>query len=213
VIGVVALAALGLFWVLLNNGHEATMRAAGEFLWVREELAAADVIYVLGGDYERRIPLAAKLYHRGIAPKIVIPRENMGPDLGEREHFTDVSLRLLQEAGVPSAALFDWKVGSGVGSTADEMKALALYVKLFPAVRRIIIVTSDYHTRRALYTANRLLPAGASAQVAGAENGRWRMELWWMSGVGKEAVFEEYKKLAYYVPRYFFAPILAYSLS
>jgi uncharacterized SAM-binding protein YcdF (DUF218 family) len=93
------------------------------------------------------------------------------------------------------------------------MKALALYVKLFPAVRQIVVVTSDYHTRRALYTANRFLPAGTSAQVAGAENGRWRMEMWWLSAAGKEAVFGEYKKLAYYVPRYFFAPILAHSLS
>ena len=188
------------------------MQAAGEFLWVREELKAADVIYVLGGDYERRIPLAAQLYRRGLAPKIVIPREDMGPDLGEREHFTDISLRLLREAGVPSSALFDWKVGSGVESTADEMKALALYVKLFPAARQIIIVTSDYHTRRALYTANRFLPAGASAQIAGASNGRWRMELWWMSAAGREAVFAEYKKLVYYVPRYFLGPVLALSL-
>jgi uncharacterized SAM-binding protein YcdF (DUF218 family) len=185
----------------IHEQDEGTLRFLGEFLWIREPLEAADIIYVLGGDYERRIPHAARLYKRGLAPRIVIPREDERI-FWDRENFSDISRRMLVDAGVPESAIFDWKVGHGVATTIDEARALRLYVDTVSGVRSVIIVTSAYHTRRARYAARRSLGGGVQVQVDGEEYKEWRMREWWRHPAGYGLVRQEYLKLVYYWFRY-----------
>lgn len=198
------LAAAGIFaWRILQNDPP-TMQALGNFLWIQEDLSPADIIYILGGDYEQRIPHAADLYKRGLAPRIVIPREHFIPANKNGGHFSDTSSRLLQEAAVPENAIFMWRVDEGVSSTSDEMRALALYVQTFSQTSKVLIVTSAYHTRRAKYTAERMLPSNVAVQVSGVEGREWSMQDWWLNPKGKNLVWQEFQKLLYYYPRYVF---------
>jgi uncharacterized SAM-binding protein YcdF (DUF218 family) len=199
------LVAVGGAWTayVLSTEDPARMRSLGRFLWVQQTLRPADIIYVLGGDYSLRIPHAVDIYRRGLAPKIVIPYEDLNMEGQSQEHFSEASQRLLQEMGVPADAVFLWKVGSGVSSTSDEMKALDLYLQTFSRVRRVIIVTSAIHTRRALYTAGRVLAGDPEIQVSGVESKDWSFDTWWLVEQGRNEVWTEWRKLLYYVPRYF----------
>ncbi len=186
--------------------NEATMRRIGDFLWTRQEPMRADLIYVLGGDYITRIPYAASLYAEGWAPKVVIPRENMGQQHRDahnrQEHFTDASLRILREKGLPSSALMEWAVREGVQSTADELRALAVYSETFPEVTRVLVITSQYHTRRVSYTASRMLPGRVECIVLGTPGSEGGIEDWWKRPGSRQTVIDEYRKLLYYLPRY-----------
>jgi len=113
---------------------------AGQFLIDPDVAAKSDIIYLLGGDYLARAPLAARLVKRGFAPMIVIAREP-GP-------LTDATVALLTAMGVPRGDVTEILVGRGVTSTADEARALHVYVSAHP-VRDVLVVTSMLHSRRA----------------------------------------------------------------
>lgn len=187
-------------WCLVTD-PDGTRSALGDFLWVQQEPEPADFVYVLGGDYLKRIPLAVALYRNGLVRQIVVPREYMPPK-GEQEHFTEASMRLLREAGLPQAAIFEWRFEQGVTSTSEEMSALRAYRQAGLGGSRGIILTSQYHTRRALWMAHcALRGTGTSVQVLGSEPEGWRLNRWWVSPQGQAVVKSEYVKLAYYWPR------------
>ncbi len=129
-----------------------------EFLKVRDPLEPADFIYMLGGDYETRAPAAATLFHHGVSPLIVVAREQAGlnksldPDHG----FTAISIRMLYKAGVPPSAVVELKQNPPVNSTADEARALRAFVDT-RSVRKIVVLTSAIHSRRARIMMRRIL--------------------------------------------------------
>jgi uncharacterized SAM-binding protein YcdF (DUF218 family) len=123
----------------------------------------ADLIFLLGGDYLMRAPLAADLFQKGYAPKIVISREPTYYSPKRTVNFTDSTIQLLTAQGVPRDRIIDFSSGAGVKSTADEARALRLYVDAYPA-KRILAVTSMLHSRRARMALNRSL-RGTGIQV------------------------------------------------
>lgn len=196
-------------WLGIEAKQPDICRISANLVQEHGELAISDIIYVLGGDYLNRVPRAVELYRKGWAPRIVIPRENM-PERAQDsnkgpEHFTTVSLRMLTAAGVPPESVEEWVIGAGVSSTAEEAKALRLYLETHSRVQSVIIVTSNYHTRRAGYTARRMSPGGARIFMDGVPPAGWDLDSWWKDPVGYATVRSEYLKLLYYLPRYFFS--------
>jgi uncharacterized SAM-binding protein YcdF (DUF218 family) len=128
---------------------------AGQFLIDPDAPAKSDIIYLLGGDYLARAPLAASLEKSGFAPMILIAREP--------SKLTDATIGLLTAMGVPRSGITDILVGHGVTSTADEARALRLYVRAHK-VRSVLVVTSMLHSRRAGMAMRRAL-WGTGVQV------------------------------------------------
>jgi uncharacterized SAM-binding protein YcdF (DUF218 family) len=97
----------------------------------------ADVIVVLGGDAAERSDRAAELFRNHAAPRIIVSGE--GDD--------GINRRILLKAGVPARAI---ELESKSRTTRENA---AFTVKLLRAenVRRVILVTSWYHSRRALH--------------------------------------------------------------
>jgi uncharacterized SAM-binding protein YcdF (DUF218 family) len=112
-------------------------------------LEPADFIYLFGGDYELRSPAAAALFQQHWSSTIVITRE-MAP------HFTGVTRQILYAHGVPENAVVELAPASPAANTADEARALHAFVGMHPA-RRIIVVTSPIHSRRARMMVQRAL--------------------------------------------------------
>ena len=58
----------------------------------------SDVLLILGGDYQTRVPAAARLFHEGYAPKVMLLREPTAPEmvLQHRPSFTQISLEMRQ---------------------------------------------------------------------------------------------------------------------
>lgn len=129
---------------ILYVRRDPILHAFGVWWVVEDPLVKSDAIVVLGGDSVQgvRVEHAVALYRQGWAPKLLLS----GPML--RTDFSEVQLMDAQarRLGVPERAIV--KVPAFVDSTLEE----ALDLRPFLAehdMRRVIVVTSDFHTRRA----------------------------------------------------------------
>lgn len=168
-------------WLLLAGlfpalwfGLPALLNAAARQLIRADALPAADAIIALGGDplclRERH---AAELYHRGLGRKIVIA----GLPFAWGGNTGDAKRRYLNCRGVPDADIVVLPVATNTRQEASTLQTMMRQNQW----RSMIVVTSPYHSRRALFTMERR--AGEmrfySAPVP-AEAPEWRPAQWWM---------------------------------
>lgn len=166
----------------------------------QEPLRAADAIVVLAGGFERSL-YAADLYRQGLAPKIWVSRPARERGALQLEKFgivlpseEDIHRRILLHGKTASADIEFF--GNGSLSTAEE--ALALRDKLAGAPRRLIIVTSPTHARRAHIVFSHTLGAhGADLQVVATPYEHFNT-YWWRDQGSARAVILELAKLVYY---------------
>jgi uncharacterized SAM-binding protein YcdF (DUF218 family) len=114
------------------------------FLCVDSGKVRGDVLVVLGGGMHDRPAHAADLYFRQAAPAIILT--GAGDDM--------INWRILRDAGVPAQAI---QIENQSLTTQEN----ALFtIKLLRAshFHRIILVTSWYHSRRALKTFEHYAP-------------------------------------------------------
>lgn len=158
----------------------------------------SDVIFLLGGDDRMagRAQHAASLYRRGFARQVVMARSEDPPAafLGFYPNDTDVDVAILRHSGVPDSAIAMIVVPGGATSTTDEGRLLAWYLRRHPA-DRVLMVTSEYHTRRARWALRRgLHGVQVEVRVSGARDPRFHAGNWWRSEEGLLAYFSEYVK-------------------
>jgi uncharacterized SAM-binding protein YcdF (DUF218 family) len=168
---------------------------------VRHEPVRSDLILLLSGDGEQagRADHAARLFHAGLAPTILVVRAEDPPAAlrGFYPNDSDVQVLLLRDRGVPASAIRVLKVPGGASSTMEEARLLAWYLRRNPA-SRVTVVTTEYHTRRASWAirrATRDLPA--EIRISGARDPRFHAGNWWRSEDGMLAYFAEYVKWAH----------------
>jgi len=107
-----------------------------KFLCVDSGRVSADVIVLLGGGSHERPERAAELFKAQAASRIIISGE--GDD--------EINRQLLIQAGVPAGAI----QLEGKSRTTRENAEFTVKLLRAEKVRRVIIVTSWYHSRRAL---------------------------------------------------------------
>jgi uncharacterized SAM-binding protein YcdF (DUF218 family) len=105
------------------------------FLCVDSGPVKADVIVVLGGGHERP-ERAAELFQEHAAPRIIVS------GLGDCE----INRRLLVAVGVPANVI----VLENQSHTTKENARLTIQLLREQKLKRVILVTSWYHSRRAL---------------------------------------------------------------
>ncbi len=168
----------------------------GKWFVVADRPAPADFIYVLNGDEHTRPFHAARLYRQGHARRIVIPREERRPAeaLGLAPNGTDISVKVLRLQGVPDSAIAVLPFAGGVTSTQDEGEALRAYLAAHPA-RRVLVVTSMFHTRRARWTLRRVLgDSPVEVRMMAAPDERFDETNWWQHEQGLLRYNEEMVK-------------------
>lgn len=171
--------------------------------WVVDEpLTKADAIVVLGGRPELRVPEAARLYHQGIASRILYmdvklsPSAEMGVVPPEREQ----TRRLLLSNNVPESALI--ALGQRVASTYDESQAVLAWVRESGA-KSILIPTDIFHTRRVRWLFRKTLSGtGTMVCVRAIEPRKYKVTSWWRDESGLVAFQTELLKLIYYRFKY-----------
>lgn len=176
----------------------------GPWLMKEDPLDKADAIIVLGGTMYERPLEAVDLYKAGYAPRIYLIRE--AEDWGELEleergiTFTrpvDVQLETMERVGVPPGVV---KIIEASDSTAEE----ATHIRDLVArehFRRVIIVTSKQHTRRARLVMNRrLVPAGAQVIVRASKYDKSDIDHWWRNrSTLRFTLFETQRLVAYWI--------------
>ena len=142
-----------------------------------------EVVFILGGDLESRPFVAAEIYKAGFASKVLVskPQPHSLDFLGGRTEG-DLTREVLLKLDVPDEALIDLPLS--VDSTRGEMESLREYVGK-NQVRRLAIVTSDFHTCRAQILATRILASsGAEIHIVSSPTDDCTPADWWRSESG-----------------------------
>ena len=114
------------------------------------------LIYVLGGNQDslvNRFRKAASLYHKGSSKKILILSRpgitEFSPELGRNLTNNEWAIRELERLNVRKEDIEPVSVQKKGFGTLSEAKDLSDIVRK-KGCNRLILVTSDYHTRRVL---------------------------------------------------------------
>lgn len=176
VAGVLAVAFTVPVTVVQATGHARVRHDAGE-------IEKADAVIVLGAGLRadgtpssylrRRVEGGAELYRAGVAPTVILSGDAHDNADGTR-YDEPASMRawlLDNDLGVPDDAIVLDR--EGFNTTATCRRAHDLY-----GVRTAVVVTQDYHLRRALFSCAR---AGLDAQGVGvsAASATPRHWVWW----------------------------------
>jgi uncharacterized SAM-binding protein YcdF (DUF218 family) len=177
-------------------------------LIIQAPLEKADAIVLLGGsaNYKERAREAAKLLLEGRAQRILITNDNMrGPwsSIEQRNpYYYERCREELRTAGVPDTDIE--VLIQPVTSTREEAELVRQYAEEH-RLRSILVVTSPYHSRRALWIFSQVfreagIQVGLISASPGAESPR--PAIWWLSLRGWNLVPTEYVKMIYYVIKY-----------
>ncbi|MGD0957674.1 MAG: YdcF family protein [Candidatus Acidiferrales bacterium] len=155
------------------------LRLAGDFWVVDDGPAPSDAIVVLGDDNYNgdRAARAAALFKAGWAPRAVAS----GRALRSYASIAELEQRDLVANGVPQDAIvrFDHRAED----TREEALALRQLVSQ-RGWKRILLVTSNYHTRRSRYIFARTLPPGTVLRVVPAADTEYDPDRWWYTRRG-----------------------------
>jgi uncharacterized SAM-binding protein YcdF (DUF218 family) len=193
-------AALLVLWPVVAWG-------AARMLIVKKEMPAADAIVVLSGSatYVERTSWAAKLYRENKAPLVIVTDEKLLSPWSEAEQrnpfFYELAVRELERQGVPAQSI---QIVSDIGAGTFQECARIRAVANQQGLHRLLLVTSGYHTRRALWSITHAAETNLDFGVDGPPAG-WLTpapSTWWTSRWGWKMVAGEYVKLVYYRLQY-----------
>jgi uncharacterized SAM-binding protein YcdF (DUF218 family) len=176
---------------------------AGRFLTKEDQIGNADVIAVLAGTRMDRGLEAADLYRRGYAPRILLTRnipERSFAALAARGITFPADVEITRDAlatlGVPrDAIVLPEKIHDNTAEEAQTLRQLAVS----NGWRRMIVVTSKYHLRRAGFALRReLAGTGVEVQMHGSRYDDVNPDRWWTSRKDWRWVLSEGGKLIAY---------------
>jgi uncharacterized SAM-binding protein YcdF (DUF218 family) len=180
----------------------------GNFLLVKDNIQRADCIVPLGGYLPSRFPKAVELYNKGYAQNIVF---SVLPEPSAKSNSEDsVMLRIYgqKEASRKEFALMAFKYyGKGpqniyftdrdVTSTYEEAVATRDFM-LKKGFKSLILVTSHYHTRRALMIFKAVFK-GTGINIFNCTTGLEAINppRWWQNEIDVKIVLQEYLSIAH----------------
>jgi uncharacterized SAM-binding protein YcdF (DUF218 family) len=175
----------------------------GSYLHQEDPLQKADAIFVLGGARVERWLEAYDLYREGYAPVIMLSPER--PEAAETlirsrgitfPSTPELQRDALVQLGVPASAIL--APAGPVDNTAQEADLL----RTTAAARqwkRVIVVTSKLHTRRAGFAMRRGLDgSGIAIGLRGSRYDRADPAAWWRSRADIRFGSSEWMKLVLY---------------
>lgn len=162
------------------------LRMMGNFWVVNDPLQRSDVIVTLSDDNYQgdRAARAAQLFKAGWAPKIVVS----GRFLRNYISLAEMSQKDLTQDGVPGDAIT--KLTHRAEDTLDEEKIIA-QLAVQKRWQHVIIVTSNYHTRRARFIARRVFPSSIDVMMEAAPDVEYDPDNWWRTRLGIKLFFHE----------------------
>jgi uncharacterized SAM-binding protein YcdF (DUF218 family) len=170
----VALLFLALLVLGIYLARRPLLRFAGEELIVEDSLEKSDAIIILSDDnfYADRATRAAELFRQGLAPIVVASGIRLRPYAGISELMTHD----LIERGVPKDRIVAFP--QDADDSQEQAEALRKLVEE-KHWKSVIVVTSNYHTRRARYIFGRTFANSVVVRVASAPDGDFDPAHWW----------------------------------
>jgi hypothetical protein len=167
----------------------ALVATSGRFLVV-DQPRKSDVLVVLAGETDRRPTRGLELLDQGYAPRLILDV----PAEAKIYQWNQLEIARKFVEGLPQASAISVCPIYG-RSTRDEARDVAHCLQGTNA-RSVLLVTSDYHTRRALSIFERALPADYS--IAAAFDASEFGAQWWRHREWAKVNFEEWLKLIWW---------------
>ncbi|MBI3089153.1 MAG: YdcF family protein [Candidatus Tectomicrobia bacterium] len=166
-----------------------------DWLVVADPLQGADAILVLSGHVERLVA-GYELYRWGYAPRLLVANQGVGrcEFNGQVYPACHSAPRILHQLGVPESALI---VLREARSTYEEACAAATWMRR-RNWRRLILVSSPYHMRRAVLTVRKQLSASDRKLIARPAPQSWFSDSQPHDAPWLRTVAHEYLGLGYY---------------
>ena len=173
-------------------------------LIVYEPIEQTDAIVILSGSatFRERAQHAAALYQEGRAQKIILTNDNLKSGWSaaaqRNPYYHELAKEELRRAGVPERNIEIIMIP--IISTHDEALKLRGYCEKH-GIASIVVVTSAYHSRRALWTFRRVFHetnkrVGIDPVATGIETPS--PATWWLHKFGWAMVPNEYLKIVGY---------------
>jgi hypothetical protein len=163
---------------------------AARFLVV-DDPVKSDAIVVLAGETNFRPALGAELLREGVAPHAFLDAETRDKIYNER--LTDIAQRYIDGLGetkrisvCPVSGFSTYGESNDIGRCLQSL-----------GVHRVLVVTSEFHTRRALMIARHRLPQ-YEIHMAAARNPLEFGEAWWTKREWAKTTFDEWTKLIWF---------------
>ena len=186
---------LALAFVVFVTSWRSILTAVARFLIVEDRLAKADIIVVLsGGVRDERVRQAADLYHQGYAPQVML---SGGEEL-QGNAISDLLGRQALTHGIPASALLFETASTSTYEQARNLRTIFEERHL----RRAIVVTSSYHTRRTRYLFRKVFKGSpVEILVYPVQQDHFSTVRWWTRAFDTGEVVLEYVKLGQAVLR------------
>jgi len=177
---------------------------APRVLEVNAPLASADAIVVLSGSsaYRERTEKAAQLYREGRAPLVLLTDDHTRGGWSSAQQrnpfFVERARDELISAGVPVERI---RIAPGIATSTREEALIVKDYALNEGLQSVLVVTSSYHSRRALRTLNGAF-AGTGRTIGLEPAPSSSSTFWWLRPAGWRTIGVEYVKLIYYWFKY-----------
>jgi len=171
------------------------LRFAGSFWMADESPQTSEAIVILSDDNYGavRASRAADLYRASWAPRIVAS----GRELRPYASIAELMQHDLTDRGVPATAVV--RFPNRARNTLEEAQAVSEFLSSH-GWKKIIVVTSNYHTRRARFIYERTLAPGTDLRMVAAPDPAYDPNTWWRTREGLKTFF--YELVGYTVARW-----------
>ncbi|MDI6744024.1 MAG: YdcF family protein [Thermodesulfovibrionales bacterium] len=173
---------------LLYIGHGFILKEAGKNLYYKDELKPADVIVVLAGEETERVEHGVKLFKEGWARKdrIILT----GGPLIWKYTWASLMQEHAMHLGAPKSAI----LLADKSRTTEEDALFTREIMDKHGYKSCIIVTSPYHSRRALKIFKRFMGDKIKIISAPADESWFSFDEWWKRERDRARVLNEYSK-------------------
>jgi uncharacterized SAM-binding protein YcdF (DUF218 family) len=188
--GIISTLIAMVFLALLLGGiylaRHPLLRFAGESLVVEDPLEKSDAIMILSDDnfYADRATRGAELFRQKLAPVVVASGIRLRPNAGIAELMTHD----LIERGVPKENILPFP------QDADNTREEAQFLQKLAREKNwksVIVVTSNYHTRRAKYIFGKIFANSVTVRMAAARDADYDPQHWWEHRKSVKRYFHE----------------------
>lgn len=184
-----------------TNTTLSTAEAITQFVFLAHEPQPADAIFCFGTSYEAPLERVAQLYHEGYAPQIVLtggPNKRLG-----RQAEYNWGRQYLMAQDVPAEAIIG--EGRSLNTLENVLFGLETLAQAIPLrrLRRVLLVTKTYHSRRAYLTACKHFPDWVELLACPAlyEERDILAHCWWRTELGCTTVMAEVERIGRYYQR------------
>jgi len=167
--------------------HAQILGALGAYLVKAVPPQKADAALVLAGDgWGYRMLTAAQLARDGFVPKVLVS----GPDGAYGLHECDLAIPFAVKHGYPESYFVHME--NSARSTVTEAQAVLPVIRQM-GIQRLIVVTSNFHTRRAGAIYRKLAP-DLTILIVAAPDENFTTNGWWHKREGEKTFLVEWEK-------------------